>query len=84
MVDYTVQSIVILTVGGVLIWLGSFLAKFQRLYHDHHDYANTIASGSRDPKTKLHEIQQSRSLGRWRAAAIATAILVIILLCLSK
>lgn len=83
MIDKAIQNLGIILAGGLVLGLFYGISKLQRLYHDHHDYRSTMASGSRDPKAKMHEIQQARTLTRWQAAAIATVVIAIILLCLS-
>jgi len=80
--DEALQNLGIVVCGALILGAFRLVAKLQRLYHDHHDYAATMQSGSRDPKAKLHEIQQSRELKRWQAALIAVAIVALILLCL--
>jgi len=78
------QTIIVLSVGGVLIWLFSFVARFMTLIHDRSDYAETMASGSRDPKAKMETLKQKRQINRLVAVCIATGILTLILLWLHQ
>lgn len=78
------QTIIVLSVGGVLIWLLSFVAGIQKVFHEHNDFTETMASGSRDPKAKMETFKQKRILSRNKATFIVIAILVILLLWLHR
>lgn len=79
-----IQTIIILSVGGALIWILSLVAGVQRVFHEHKDFTETMASGSRDPKAKMETFKQRRTLSRNRATFIVIAILIVILLWLHQ
>ena len=84
MIDKAIQDLGIIVIGALVLGLFHIISKFQRLYHDHHDYKSTMASGSRDAKAKMETFKQRRELNRNRATFIVIAILIVILLWLHQ
>lgn len=74
-----IQVIVILSCGSVIFWLFSFVSKVIGLVNKQKDYADTMASKSRDPEAMLTTLQQKRQIKRLKAAIIATIILALAL-----
>lgn len=74
-----IQTIIILSVGGALIWVLSLVAGIQKVFHEHKDFTETMASGSRDPKAKMETYKQKRQINRLIAAVIAAVLLSLFL-----
>lgn len=74
------DTIILIGAGGFVIWILSFVAKLLGIVHENQDFHETLESKSRDPQAYRTQLKQQRSLNRWRAAAIATVILLLIIL----
>lgn len=83
-IAYILQTFVIFAVGAAILYVFHRVGNVLRTFEDHHDYQSTIASGSRDPRTKMESLKQQRELNRNRATFVVVAILIILLLWRSR